>query len=108
MKSINDIKIIITNIENEININKNILIKENLKGKLFVYKEWLNNLEELPKNYKVNIIESERDYGSKIDDVMYFRTEEEAKTFVKEFNSKNNKIKVPDWYMYADYKGFKS
>ena len=33
--------------------------------------------------------------------IKYFDDETEAKTFVKEFNAVNDKLKVPDWYMYA-------
>lgn len=55
--------------------------------------------------YKVNIIESERGWGQKIDEVKYFDNEVEAKSFVREFNSKNDKPYVPDWYMYAEYCG---
>lgn len=52
--------------------------------------------------FKVNIIESERGWGSKIDEVKEFYTQEEADDFIKDFNSKNDKDSVPDWYMYAD------
>lgn len=55
--------------------------------------------------YKVEIIESERGWGSKIDEVKYFSTKESAEKFVKEFNSANDKDVVPDWYMYARYCG---
>lgn len=51
--------------------------------------------------YRVDIIESERDWGSKVDEVKYFDEEKEAKEFVATFNAKNNKETVPDWYMYA-------
>lgn len=51
--------------------------------------------------WKVAIIESERGYGQKIDEVKEFETYEEAKEFVKEFNSKNDLDYVPDWYMVA-------
>lgn len=33
-----------------------------------------------------------------------FDTKEEAILFVKEFNSKNNLTKAPDWYEYAEMK----
>lgn len=55
--------------------------------------------------YKVNIVESERGWGSKIDEVKYFDNEQEAKDFCKEFNAKNDEDYVPDWYMRADYIG---
>lgn len=51
---------------------------------------------------KTAVIESERGWGSKIDDWMICQSLEDAKTFEKEFNSKNNESTVPDWYMYAE------
>lgn len=56
---------------------------------------------------KVEIIESERGWGSKVDEVKYFEAEtsEEAlkvaNEFCKNYNSKNTEEVVPDWYMYA-------
>ena len=55
--------------------------------------------------YRVDIIESERGWGQKVDEVKYFSNEVEAKEFVKLFNSKNTSNNVPDWYMYADFRG---
>jgi hypothetical protein len=49
----------------------------------------------------VNIIESERGWGSKIDEVKEFATIEAADAFVKEFNKDNNEDVAPDWYMVA-------
>lgn len=51
---------------------------------------------------EVLIIESERGWGQKVDEVKEFDTLEEAEKFVKEFNSYNNLKVVPDWYMYAE------
>lgn len=51
---------------------------------------------------EVLIIESERGWGQKIDEVKEFDTLEEAEKFVKEFNFYNDKPYVPDWYMYAE------
>jgi hypothetical protein len=51
---------------------------------------------------KVYIIESERGWGQKIDEVKEFDTLELAETFVTEFNSQNTDSKVPDWYMRAE------
>ena len=51
--------------------------------------------------FKVEIIESERRWGSKVDDYMICLTEEEAKNFKEEFNSFNISVSVPDWYMAA-------
>jgi hypothetical protein len=51
---------------------------------------------------KVAIIESERGWGQRIDEVKEFPSEEEATEFVTKFNAKNNLPVVPDWYMYAE------
>ena len=58
----------------------------------------------------VHIIESERGWGSKIDEEKVFDTWEKARTFVKEYNEKHcpplkNGEGVPDWYMIARYAG---
>jgi len=53
------------------------------------------------KRIKVDIIESERGCGVKIEEIKVFATLEEANKFVKEFNADNNLDYVPDWYMYA-------
>ncbi len=54
------------------------------------------------KKTRVNIIESERGWGSKIDEVRTFPSLEEAEAFVTEFNSHNTEETVPDWYMRAE------
>ena len=54
--------------------------------------------------YKVVIIESERGWGQRIDEVKLFRGEDakkDADEFVKNYNADNNLPYVPDWYMYA-------
>ena len=51
--------------------------------------------------WRVNIIESERGWGQKVDDIKFFDDESKANKFVKEYNSKNDLPYVPDWYMYA-------
>ena len=51
---------------------------------------------------KVALIESERGWGSKVDEIKEFSTLEEANEFIEEFNSKNNEKSAPDWYMYAE------
>ena len=51
--------------------------------------------------FRVDIIESERGWGQKIDGHRDFETIEEADTFVIDFNKDNNLDHVPDWYMYA-------
>ena len=57
--------------------------------------------EQLPQRIRVEVIESERGWGQKVEDVLYFDTQSEAEKWVKEYNSKNDSIDVPDWYMYA-------
>jgi hypothetical protein len=59
----------------------------------------------LPKAYKVTIMESERGWGQRIDEVKYFDNETDAKAYVNSFNSHNTATEVPDWYMYAQYDG---
>ena len=51
---------------------------------------------------KVQIIESERGWGQRLDEVKEFKTLKEAEAFCAAFNSKNDKDVVPDWYMRAD------
>lgn len=58
-------------------------------------------MAEVKKTFEVEIIESERGWGQKVDERKYFETAEEADAFCKEYNSKNNLPRVPDWYMYA-------
>jgi hypothetical protein len=50
---------------------------------------------------KVEIIESERGWGQKVDEVKEFKTLKQAKAFIKKYNAQNNEETVPDWYMYA-------
>lgn len=49
----------------------------------------------------VQLIESERGWGQRVDEVKKFKTREDAEKYVDTFNAKNNKRIVPDWYMYA-------
>ena len=58
-----------------------------------------------PVGYRVDLIEYERGWGSKIDETLYFDNEEEAREYVKKFNARNTATTVPDWYMVADYRG---
>jgi hypothetical protein len=60
---------------------------------------------ELKTAYRVDIIESERGWGSKIDDTIYFDNEAEAREYCQQFNSRNTEAVAPDWYMRADYVG---
>lgn len=55
--------------------------------------------------FRVDIIESERGWGTKIDEIKYFDTEDSARAFCKEYNASNTKETAPDWYMRADYIG---
>lgn len=50
---------------------------------------------------KVAIIESERGWGQRVDEIKEFPTKEEAEAFIQDFNAENNEDVVPDWYMYA-------
>ena len=58
-----------------------------------------------PVGYRVDLIEYERGWGSKIDETIYFDNEAEARQYCKDFNAKNTATTVPDWYMIADYRG---
>lgn len=60
---------------------------------------------QIPKAYRVDIIESERGWGQKIDETKYFDNEQEARDFCDKFNSKNPPGPAPDWYMQAEYIG---
>jgi len=51
--------------------------------------------------FKVHIIESERGWGSKVDEVREFATEAEQEEFIKTHNAQNNSATVPDIYWYA-------
>ncbi len=59
--------------------------------------------DQLP--IKVAIIESERGWGAKVDQIRKFATVGEADAFVKEYNSGNTGESAPDWYMYAERMG---
>lgn len=54
---------------------------------------------------KVYIIESEKGWGSKVDEVKEFDSPEEAEDFVTKYNAEYNPPRqngqVPDWYMIA-------
>ncbi len=51
--------------------------------------------------FRVEVIESERGWGQRVDKVKLFDDAQEALDWVRKFNSANNKDKVPDWYMFA-------
>lgn len=52
---------------------------------------------------KVHIIESERGWGQKVDEVKEFPTREDAENFCRAYNREHNPPmpEAPDWYMYA-------
>ena len=52
--------------------------------------------------YTIAVIESEKGWGSKVDDYMVCLSPEDALAFKTEFNAENDKDTVPDWYMYAE------
>jgi hypothetical protein len=60
---------------------------------------------KLQNTFRVEIIESERGWGTKIDEVKYFDSEESAKAFCTEYNKDNPPGPAPDWYMQANYCG---
>lgn len=51
--------------------------------------------------WTVTIIESERGWGQRVDEVKEFDEFADAKAFADLFNSKNTELAVPDWYMVA-------
>jgi len=55
---------------------------------------------KLSETWKVEIFESERGWGQKLE-VKFFDNQKEAATFAHEFNSVNTENETPDWYMYA-------
>ena len=61
---------------------------------------------ELTTAFRVDIIESERGWGQKLDETIYFDNEAEARQYAIDYNNKYNTAAVaPDWYMRADYVG---
>lgn len=50
---------------------------------------------------KVFIIESERGWGQRVDEIKEFDTRAEADAFCADFNKCNTLAEVPDWYMVA-------
>jgi hypothetical protein len=58
-----------------------------------------------PMAHRVDIIEYERGWGSKVDDVVYFDNKAEAVKYCEDFNARNTETAVPDWYMVAEYRG---
>lgn len=52
--------------------------------------------------FKAILLEYERGWGSRVDEVREFMTEEERDQFIIQFNSKNTESSAPDWYMIAE------
>lgn len=55
------------------------------------------------KLYQVNIIESERGWGQKVDTTFYFSDEVIAKEFIELYNAANDLLNTPDIYWRADW-----
>jgi hypothetical protein len=55
--------------------------------------------------WRVEIIESERGWGSKLGETKFFDNQNEAEEFCKTYNSENKEKIVPDWYMYSRVAG---
>jgi hypothetical protein len=56
--------------------------------------------------FRVDIVEYERGWGSKIDESLYFDNDAEAIKHADDYNAKyNTDTVVPDWYMVAKYVG---
>ncbi len=49
----------------------------------------------------VQIIESERGWGQKVEETKKFKSRKKAEEFVKKYNKDNNKPAVPEIYWYA-------
>jgi len=58
--------------------------------------------------WKVTVIESERGWGQRVDEVKEFKSYEDAKKFQIDFNKDNTADVAPDWYMVAKDPAFDS
>jgi hypothetical protein len=52
--------------------------------------------------YRVDIIESERGWGRKVDEQKFFDNYEEAESFMEKYNADLPPGPAPDWYMQAE------
>lgn len=52
--------------------------------------------------FKVAIVEYERGWGSKVEDVHEFKSYTKAEKFVEKFNSRNTAKVAPDYYVQAE------
>lgn len=59
-------------------------------------------MEKTSFKFKVNVIESERGWGQRIDEKREFDTYDEAETFLKEVNDQNKEDSVPSIYWRAE------
>lgn len=55
--------------------------------------------------YAIDIIESERSWGQRLDETVYRDSKEEAEAYVKKYNAPNSSAAVPDWYSFAVLRG---
>lgn len=63
----------------------------------------MSNLTEKSMTfYKVEVIESERGWGQKVDDTYYYATKEQADAKVKSVNAENTLPSAPDVYWRAN------
>lgn len=52
--------------------------------------------------FRVDVMEYERNWGSRLDERVYFNDRGAAQDYVDVFNSTNDSTIVPDWYMTAN------
>ena len=66
-----------------------------------------NPMDNPMKPVIVEVIESERGWGQKVEETHEFPTRKEAEQFCRDYNTKNNPPmdETPDWYMYARIQG---
>ena len=53
--------------------------------------------------YTAVVIESERGWGQRIDEIKEFDTPAERDAFIVDFNKNNNLPQTPDWYMVSRF-----
>lgn len=68
----------------------------------------MRELKDIPRSetktkHRVIMTESERGWGSKVDEIIYFNSQADAEEYADLYNATyNNKTTVPDWYIYAE------
>lgn len=56
--------------------------------------------------HRVNEWEYERGWGSRLEDVKYFKSKDDAVQYCKSYDDKYNTLSsAPDWYMKQEYVG---